>query len=74
MMKAQTLNNRLKEKDACDIFYCVVDYPGGLEALINEIQAFADHPLIHSTRSASCLSRAVPKTSTNMAIFLQGLG
>lgn len=50
MMKAQALNNRSKEEDACDLYLCVVDYPGGLAARINEIQAFPDQPLIHEGR------------------------
>ena len=46
MMKAQALNSRLKEKDAYDIYYCVSNYPGGLDALVESFRSFPDHPLI----------------------------
>jgi hypothetical protein len=32
-MKGHALRNRLKQKDAYDIYYCVRNYPGGLDAL-----------------------------------------
>lgn len=47
IMKAQALSGRLKEKDAYDIHYCMVNYPGGMDALIQAFHAFPDHPLIH---------------------------
>jgi hypothetical protein len=47
MMKAQALNSRLKEKDAYDIYYCVSNFPGGLDALVESFRSFPDHPLIH---------------------------
>ncbi len=47
MMKAQALRSRLKEKDAYDIYYCVSNVPGGLDALIEAFRSFPDHPLIH---------------------------
>ncbi len=46
MMKAQALNSRLKEKDAYDIYYCVANFPGGLDALVESFRSFPDHPLI----------------------------
>jgi len=46
MMKAQALNSRLKEKDAYDIYYCVSNFPGGLDALADAFRSFPDHPLI----------------------------
>jgi hypothetical protein len=45
-MKAQALNSRLKEKDAYDIYYCVSNFPGGLDALAEAFRSFPDHPLI----------------------------
>lgn len=33
-MKGYALANRLKPKDAYDIYYCVRNYPGGLDALV----------------------------------------
>jgi len=47
MMKAQALSNRLKEKDAYDIYYCVSNFPGGLDALVEDFRSFPDHSLIH---------------------------
>ncbi len=46
MMKAQALNSRLKEKDAYDIYYCMSNYPGGLDAMVEEFRSFPVHPLI----------------------------
>lgn len=33
-MKAQALNSRLKEKDAYDIYYCLTNFPDGMDALV----------------------------------------
>ena len=33
-MKGYAVRNRLKHKDAYDIYYCVRNYPGGLDALV----------------------------------------
>ncbi len=46
MMKAQALVGRLKEKDAYDIYFCVVNFPEGVEGLIKAFQLFPKHPLI----------------------------
>lgn len=46
MMKAQALGGRLKEKDAYDIDYCLSNYPGGLDKLIEEFQPYCNHPLV----------------------------
>lgn len=45
-MKAQALNSRLKEKDAYDIYYCMSNFPGGLDALVEVFRTFPNHPLI----------------------------
>lgn len=37
VMKAAALAGRLKEKDAWDIVYCLRNYPGGVEAVVEEI-------------------------------------
>ena len=34
-MKGYAIANRLKRKDAYDIYYCVRNYPGGIDALVN---------------------------------------
>ena len=46
MMKAQALVGRLKEKDAYDIYYCLVNYPGGSDGLAETFRQFPEHPLI----------------------------
>ncbi len=46
MMKAEALNSRLKEKDAYDIYYCLVNYPGGLDELVNAFCPYLEHSLI----------------------------
>lgn len=37
-LKGYALNGRLKQKDAYDIYYCVRNYPGGVDALANDCQ------------------------------------
>lgn len=38
VMKGMALNDRLKEKDAWDIYFALTNYPGGLDALAEEIR------------------------------------
>jgi hypothetical protein len=38
VMKAMALSSRLMEKDAWDIYYCICNYPGGIEPLADEIR------------------------------------
>lgn len=47
VMKAEALNNRLKEKDAYDIYYCLTHFPDGIDAIVEEFRRFPDHSLIH---------------------------
>jgi len=37
-LKGYALNGRLKQKDAYDVYYCVRNYPGGVEALALDCQ------------------------------------
>ena len=46
VMKGMALHNRLKEKDAWDIYFTLANYPGGLDALAAEIQPHLDHSLV----------------------------
>jgi hypothetical protein len=46
VMKAMALHDRLKEKDAWDIVYCLRRYPGGLDALAEAFRPLADHGLV----------------------------
>jgi hypothetical protein len=35
-----------KEKDAYDIYFCLVNFPGGLDGLVDAFSQFPDHPLV----------------------------
>lgn len=43
-MKGFALNNRQKEKDAYDVYYCVRNYVGGPELLAEDCKLLLDHP------------------------------
>ncbi|GLS34444.1 hypothetical protein GCM10010869_00320 [Mesorhizobium tianshanense] len=42
-MKGYAIENRLKRKDAYDIYYCVRNYPGGPEALAADCEPVLAH-------------------------------
>jgi hypothetical protein len=44
--KGIALKNRLKEKDAWDIYYCVRYYPGGVDALVKAFGHLLGHGLV----------------------------
>ncbi|MDO8803592.1 MAG: nucleotidyl transferase AbiEii/AbiGii toxin family protein [Elusimicrobiota bacterium] len=46
VMKAQALNDRLKEKDSWDIYYCLLNYPGGVETIAAEFRKFSANKLV----------------------------
>jgi len=46
VMKGMALAERLKEKDAWDIYYCLRNYPGGLDALVEEFRPHIEHGLV----------------------------
>ena len=46
VMKGMALDDRLKEKDAWDIYYCIQNYPGGLDHLIGEFRSYIEHGLV----------------------------
>lgn len=46
VMKGMALSERLKEKDAYDIYYCVLNYPGGIDALEEEFRLVLSHGLV----------------------------
>lgn len=46
IMKGMALYDRLKEKDAWDIYFTLTNYPGGLDALAGEIRPHLDHGLV----------------------------
>ncbi len=43
-MKGHAMNGRLKRKDAYDIYYCVVNYPDGIKALVKDCQPVLERP------------------------------
>ena len=45
-MKGMALHDRLKEKDAWDIYFCLRNYPGGLDALAKEFRPYVSHALV----------------------------
>ncbi len=45
-LKGIALSERLKEKDAWDIYFCLRHYPGGLDALVREFQPHLAHGLV----------------------------
>jgi len=40
------MDARIKEKDAWDIYYCVLNYPGGIDALAEEFMPHVRHGLV----------------------------
>jgi hypothetical protein len=46
IMKAFAMHGRLKEKDAWDIYYCLMYYPGGLDELIKDLRPWIGHPIV----------------------------
>jgi hypothetical protein len=46
VMKSITLAARLKEKDAWDIYYCIRNYPGGVDSLAEEFGPLLENKLV----------------------------
>jgi hypothetical protein len=46
VMKGMAMHERLKEKDAYDIYYCVEHYPGGVEGLAAEFKPYMLNKLV----------------------------
>lgn len=46
VMKGMALHDRMKEKDAWDIYYCLRNYPGGLDVLAGEFVPHIGHGLV----------------------------
>jgi hypothetical protein len=46
VMKGMALYDRLKEKDAYDVYFCLKNYPGGREALVEEFRSHVSHSLV----------------------------
>jgi hypothetical protein len=45
-MKGMAMEIRMKEKDAYDIYYCLLNYPGGIDALSEEFRPHLHHGLV----------------------------
>src|SRR5213594_1204646 len=45
-LRGIALSERLKEKDAWDIYFCLRHYPGGLDALVQEFRPHLAHSLV----------------------------
>ena len=46
IMKGMALADRLKEKDAWDIYFCIKNYEGGLDALVHDFQPHVKSELV----------------------------
>ncbi len=46
VMKSMALDSRLKEKDAWDIYYCLQNYPGGTDAVVDEFRPHVGEGLV----------------------------
>lgn len=46
VMKGMAMYERMKEKDAYDIYYCVEHFPGGVEGLAAEFKSFIKNKLV----------------------------
>ncbi len=46
VMKGMALYDRIKEKDAYDIYFCLKYYPGGIDALVEDFRPHASHGLV----------------------------
>jgi len=46
VMKGMAIEDRLKEKDFWDIYYCIKNYPGGVDALAQEFEPHMRHALV----------------------------
>jgi hypothetical protein len=46
VMKGMALADRVKEKDAWDVYYCIRNYPGGMDALVEEFRPLLSNGLV----------------------------
>jgi hypothetical protein len=46
VMKSNAINTRLKEKDAYDVYFWLLKYPGGVDEVIREFEPFKNHGLV----------------------------
>ncbi|MEA1884576.1 MAG: hypothetical protein U9N62_08675 [Thermotogota bacterium] len=46
VMKGMAMEDRLKEKDPWDVYYCIKNYSGGVDALVEEFKPHVGHGLV----------------------------
>lgn len=46
VMKGMALADRMKEKDAWDIYFCITRHPGGIDGLVEEFKIYMDNGLV----------------------------
>ena len=46
VMKGMAMEDRLKEKDSWDVYYCIKNYSGGVDALVEEFKPHIGHGLV----------------------------
>jgi len=54
VMKGFALDDRKKEKDAYDIYFCLANYPGGIDALVKEFRPLMDNGLVQESLGKIC--------------------
>ena len=54
VMKAFALDERKKEKDAYDIYFCLANHPGGIGALAHEFRPLMDNGLVREALAKTC--------------------
>jgi hypothetical protein len=59
-MKGIALRDRMKEKDAYDVYFCLRSYPGGLDALAGELKPHMAHTVLREGLEAIALRFASP--------------
>ncbi len=62
VMKGMAMDARIKEKDAWDIYYCVLNYPGGIDSLAEEFK-----PHLHRALVREGLQKIAEKFSSEKA-------
>ncbi len=54
VMKGFALDDRKKEKDAYDIYFCLANYPSGIDGLVKEFQPLMDNGLVRESLARIC--------------------
>ena len=48
------LDDRKKKKDAYDVYFCLANYPGGIDALVKEFQPLMGNGLVRESLGKTC--------------------